>query len=97
MKICDIKKMKGKKLVYERNEFKARHIQLLEGDRIPPCDMSSYVIFNVLEGEVEVTVDEDKVVLEEGECLFSEPDVYSMNTDKGAEILGIQIQKKVDR
>ncbi len=55
--------------------------------------MSSYVIFNVLEGDVEVTVDEDKAILKGGKCLFSEPGVYSMNTEEGARILGIQIQK----
>lgn len=96
MKICDLKKMKGKKPVYDRDEFKARYIQLPKGGSIPSCDMSCYVIFIVLEGDVEITVNEDKAILRDGKCLFSEPGIYSMNTEEGAKILGIQVQK-VDR
>lgn len=91
MEVCDLKEMEDKKLIYERDELKARHIQLSDGEDIPPCDMSSYVIFTVLEGEVEITVDDDTARLKEGECLFSEPGIYSMKTERGAKILGIQV------
>ncbi len=93
METYNLKEIEGKKLIYERDEFKARHIQLSKGDKIPPCDMSSHVIFIVLEGEVEITVDDDKATLEEGECLISEPGLYSMKTEKGVKLLGIQVEK----
>lgn len=93
METFDLKEIEGKKLIYEREEFKVRHIQLSEEDKIPPCDMSSHVIFIVLEGGVEITVDDDKAKLKEGECMSSEPGIYSMKTEKGAKLLGIQIEK----
>ncbi|MFO7990924.1 MAG: hypothetical protein R6U61_01360 [Thermoplasmata archaeon] len=93
MDTYDLNELEGKKLIYERDEFKARHIQLSEGDKIPPCDMSSHVIFIVMEGGVEITADDDREALKEGECLFSEPGVYSMKTEKGAKLMGIQIEK----
>ncbi|MGM0405452.1 MAG: cupin domain-containing protein [Thermoplasmatota archaeon] len=96
METYNLNDMEGKKLIYERDEFKARHIQLSKGDKIPPCDMSLHVIFIVLKGEVEIEVDDDKAALKEGECLFSEPGVYSMKTEKGTKLMGIQIEK-VDR
>ncbi len=93
MEVFDLNEMEGKKKIFGRKEFKVRHVQLSEGEEIPPCDMSSHVIFTVLEGKVAITVDKDEVSLEEGECLISEPGTYSMKTEKGAKIQGIQVQK----
>ncbi len=93
MEVFDLKEIEGKKKIFGREEFKVRHVQLSEGEEIPPCDMSSYVIFTVLEGKVQISVDQDEARLEEGECLISEPGTYSMKTEKGAKIQGIQIPK----
>lgn len=93
MEKYDLNEIEGKDLMYGRDEFKVRHIQLSEGDKIPPCNMSSHVIFIVLEGTVEIQVDDDKATLDKHECLISEPGTYSMKTENGAKLLGIQVEK----
>lgn len=93
MEIFDLSKMKEKQAIYEEEEFKIRHIILSEGEKIPSCDMSTYVIFVVLHGEAEVTVDDESVTLSKGKCLITEPATLSMKTEKGVKILGIQISK----
>jgi len=45
-----------KNVFFKANEFKTRIIELLPCGKIPECEMASYVIFIVLEGEVEVTI-----------------------------------------
>ncbi|MEF8874858.1 MAG: hypothetical protein V5A88_09365 [Candidatus Thermoplasmatota archaeon] len=93
MEIFDLEEMEEKQAFYKEEEFKARHILLSEGEEIPPCEMSSYVIFIVLDGDVEVTVDEELVTLSEGKCLITEPATLSMETEEGVKILGMQISK----
>ncbi len=93
MEIFDLKEMKEKQVLRVEEEFKLRHILLSEGEKIPPCEMSTYVIFVVLHGEAEVTVDGESVTLSKGKCLITEPATLSMKTEKGAKILGIQISK----
>ncbi len=91
MEVFNLKKMEGKKQIFERDEFKIRHIQLPEEGKIPPCKMSSYVIFNVINGEVDVTVNDEEVNLKDGQCLVTAPATLSMKTKKGVKMLGIQI------
>ncbi|MEF8879098.1 MAG: hypothetical protein V5A64_01745 [Candidatus Thermoplasmatota archaeon] len=93
MEIFDLSKMKEKQAIYEEKEFKIRHIFLTEGKKIPPCEMSTYVIFVILHGEAQVTVDDESVTLSKGKCLITEPATLSMKTEKGVKILGIQISK----
>lgn len=93
MEIFDLKEMEEKQAFYKEEEFNARHIILSEGEKIPPCDMSTYVIFVVLHGEAEVTVDDESVTLSKGKCLITEPATLSMETKKGVKILGLQISK----
>ncbi len=93
MEVFDLKKMEEKKQFFGREEFNMRHIQLPEKGEIPRCEMSSYVIFNVIDGEVEITVDDEEVNLSEGQCLVTEPATLSMRTQKGVKILGIQVSK----
>ncbi|MFW5898638.1 MAG: hypothetical protein ACOCT7_02145 [Candidatus Saliniplasma sp.] len=92
MEVFDLYKMKEKKAFYKADEFKARHIILEEGDEILPCDMEAHVIFNVLVGEVEVKVDDERVVLTEGKCLVTDPATISMKANKRTKILGIQVK-----
>ena len=55
--------------------------------------MVSYVIFIVLEGEVNVKVNEDEAKLVKNQCLITEPSLISMESGNGVRILGIQIIK----
>lgn len=81
-----------KNVFYKAEEFKTRIIELLPGEGIPECEMSSYVIFYVLEGEAEVAVNQEKAVVKKEQCLITEPATLSMKTDKGVKIMGIQIE-----
>ncbi len=96
MQIFDLKEMEPEEratVFYEADEFNSRLITLPSDGKIPPCDMDSYVLFYVIKGEVRVTVDGKEEILEEQECLVTEPATLSMKTEKGAKILGLQIAK----
>lgn len=80
-------------LLYEADEFKVRRIGLSPQDEILPCKMISNVVFYVVKGSVEVSVDGVKNSLCEGECLVTGPATLSMRSEEGATILGIQISK----
>jgi mannose-6-phosphate isomerase-like protein (cupin superfamily) len=101
MKIFDLSEMtaapyelRGRNVFYQANEFKTRIIELPAGGQIPYCEMASYVIFYVLDGEVKVTVNTELVSLKKNQCLITEPSTFSMQTDNGVKIMGIQIAKK---
>jgi quercetin dioxygenase-like cupin family protein len=98
MQVVDLKAMisypyeeREKNIVYNAEEFKIRIIKLPAGGKMPNCEMSSYVIFYVIEGTVDVTVNQEKATINEGQCLISEPATLSMRTINGARIMGIQI------
>ena len=100
MKIFDIKAMgsysheeREKNVFYKAEEFKSRIIELPPGGEIPVCEMSSHVIFYVVEGAAEVSVNQEKENIKEGECLITPPATLSMRTDDGVKIMGIQIMK----
>ena len=78
-------------IMYNTEEFKVRIIKLPPGGKIPTCEMSSYVIFNIIEGRVDVKVDNEERTLNEGQVLISEPADISMSSIDGAKIMGIQI------
>jgi mannose-6-phosphate isomerase-like protein (cupin superfamily) len=71
--------------------FKTRIIGLPPGGNVPACRMETAIMFYVLAGEAEVTVDGEKKHLGEGHCLIGEPAVYSMRTEAGVKMLGVQI------
>lgn len=73
--------------------FSARVVAVPPGGRMPPCEMSSYVMFYVLDGVVEVTADGESADLAAGQCLVSEPATLSMSSETGARIMGIQVVK----
>jgi quercetin dioxygenase-like cupin family protein len=98
MKAFDLTKIKGfpyekreKNVFYQVKEFKTRIIELPPGGKMPPCKMSEHVIFVVLDGEVTVEVNSEKMRLREKTCLVAEPADLSMHTQKGVRMLGIQI------
>ena len=81
----------AKKVFFESSEFSARVVSLPPGAQMPPCEMSAYVLFYVINGEAEVSVNSKKAVIATGQCLISEPATLSMKTKDGTRILGIQI------
>lgn len=102
MKVFDLSQIKAfpyekreKNVLYKSEGFKTRIIELPPGGKMPPCEMSEYVIFVVLDGEVMVEVNSDNMSLKEKHCLITEPATLSMQTQKGVRILGIQIASKV--
>jgi len=99
MKVFDLTEMKifpyedrEKNVFYQAEGFKTRIIELPAGGKMPLCKMSEHVIFVVLDGEVTVEVNSEKMRLREKHCLVTEPADLSMQTQKGVRILGIQIE-----
>ena len=84
---------RNKNVFYKAKEFKARIIELPPGGEMPTCEMLSYVIFYVLKGTAEAKVNQEKIILKEGQCLISEPAILSMKTQDGVKMMGIQIMK----
>lgn len=100
MQVFDVKGMvaypyeeRDRNVFYTAKEFKARIIELPPGGEIPTCEMGSYVIFYVVEGMAEVRVNQEKVTIEEGQCLITEPATLSMRTIDGVKIMGIPVEK----
>jgi quercetin dioxygenase-like cupin family protein len=85
---------RAKNVFYQTEEFKTRLIELPAGGEMPTCEMASHVIFYVLAGSAEVTVNQEQVTLQEGACLISEPATFTMRTATGVKILGVQIMPR---
>jgi len=100
MKIFDILSLKAfpfterdKNVFYKTDEFKMRIIELNANQELPKCEMKSYVIFFLIKGEAEISVNNELFVLSEGNCLVSEPAMLSMKAIKTSRLVGIQINK----
>ena len=98
MRIFDIQKIKAypyeereKNVLFACKGFKTRIIQLSPGKEIPSCDMPSWVLFLCLRGEARVQINSKKKAIRKGQLLISEPGKFSMKTEKGVRIIGIQI------
>ena len=99
MRVVDLKAMisdsyeeREKNIIYNVKEFKVRSIKLPADGKMPDCEMPPYVIFYVIEGSVDITVNQEKATINEGQCLISdEPATISMRSINGATIMGIQI------
>jgi mannose-6-phosphate isomerase-like protein (cupin superfamily) len=85
---------RDKNVFYKAKEFKTRIIELPSGGKMPTCEMSSYVIFFVVSGMAEVSVNGKIEKLEKGQCLITEPATLSMKTRDGVKVIGIQIGKR---
>ena len=99
MKIIDL--MAAKVASYEKREvnvlyqndiFKTRLIELEAGGSIPDCQMATYVLFQVINGQVDITRNGETSHLRQGMLLITEPALLSMKSDEGARLLGIQIK-----
>ncbi|MCU0851059.1 MAG: hypothetical protein MUC80_07320 [Candidatus Thermoplasmatota archaeon] len=98
MQIFDVNKMKvypyaerEKNVFYKTSSFKVRIIELPPKGEMPICTMDSSVMFYILKGEAAIEVNQEKMILSEGQCLITEPAIVSMKTENGVKILGIQI------
>ncbi len=98
MKVFDLMAMEAhtfeereKNVIHRSREFTARIISLPAGGVIPPCEMASNVVFAVVSGKAVVKVNGEEAALDEGWCLISEPALFSMRSEEGARILGIQV------
>lgn len=98
MQIFDLKVLgthpfdeREKNIIYNVEEFKVRIIKLPVDGKIPDCNMPSYIMFYVIDGSVDVMVNQEKKTINEGQCLISEPATISMSSIDGAKILGVQI------
>ncbi len=101
MKTFDIKSLqtfpyseREKNVFYQIEEFKMRIIELNENQELPECEMNSHVIFFLMKGKVEVTVNNVRTILTDGQCLVSEPAIFSMRAIEASRLVGIQINKK---
>ena len=81
-------------LLYRTEEFKMRIIELNKGGELPECEMRSYVVFSLISGDVEISVDHRLSILHEGEWLISEPALFSMKALRASRLIGIQIAKR---
>lgn len=86
---------RDKNVFYNTKEFKVRIIKLLGKEEIPKCVMDSFVIYYVLEGKAELSVNEDKSIIEAGMCIIIDPGTFSLKTKEGIKIMGIQIKKQI--
>ncbi|MBC8390787.1 MAG: hypothetical protein H8E13_22390 [Actinobacteria bacterium] len=100
MQLFNLKTMKSypyeerdKNVFYKVKEFKTRIIELPPDGEMPTCEMLSYVIFYVIKGTAEAKVNQEKIILKEGQCLITEPAILSMKTQDGVKMMGIQIMK----
>ena len=101
MDIFDIKNMKAyppkerqKNVLYETEGFKVRVIDLPAEGQMPPCLMESFVLFQVVSGSAEVTVDGKAAAIHEGQCLVTPTATLSMRTATGVRMLGVQVGTK---
>jgi mannose-6-phosphate isomerase-like protein (cupin superfamily) len=83
---------RDKNIFFRGAGFKTRIIVLPTDGSMPECQMQTAVIFYVVSGEVEVTVDGEKHPLGEGHCLVGGPGRFSMKTTGGVRLLGVQIK-----
>lgn len=100
MQIFDLNAMEAypqadrdKNVFYKTERFKTRIIELPPGSEIPPCEMTSHVILFVVKGIVEVTVNKERAIIRNGQCLITEPATLSMKSENGAKLMGIQIER----
>lgn len=100
MKIFDLNEIRSypynkrdKNVFYAADGFKTRIIDIDAGEEIPDCQMDSYVIFYVVNGEALIKVNSHKSIINSGKCLITEPAVISLKSETGARIVGIQIKK----
>lgn len=81
--------------VFFQNElFKTRVILLEAGGKIPECQMDTFVMFYVVKGEVLLRKNNESCTLKENQVFITEPAIVSMESAKGARLMGVQINNR---
>ena len=99
MEVFDFNKIKAhpyaerdKNILYSEGNFKVRIIKLPPKGNMPQCEMKSSIIFFVIEGSAQVTIDKEQKTVKEGQCLISKPATLSIMTQSGVKIMAVQIE-----
>ena len=77
---------------YQNDTFKTRVIVLEAGGKISPCQMETFVMFYVVEGEVVIKKNDESSPLKENQVFITEPALLSMESASGARLMGVQIK-----
>ena len=100
MQVFDLNSIEGfpyeerqKNVLCQSENYKVRIISLKPNEKLPPCEMTQNVVFYVLEGEGMIHVEDETVPVAVGKLLVSPPTIFSMETETGMRVLGIQIGK----
>jgi mannose-6-phosphate isomerase class I len=83
-----------KNVFFQNDLFKTRVIDLKPEQRIPDCQMDSFVMFYVVRGEVLLKKDDESATLKENQVFISEPALLSMETRTGAKLMGVEIKTR---
>lgn len=101
MQIFDLQNMpsypyaeRQKNVFFQGEAFKTRIITLKSGEAIPTCQMDAWVLFYVISGSVQVTINQEVGMLSEGQCLITEPATVAMKSENGVRIMGLQISTR---
>ncbi len=99
MEVFDFNKIKAypyterdKNILYSKDTFKVRIIKLPPNGNMPQCEMKSSVIFYIVEGMTQVTIDKEQKTVKEDQCLITKPATLSIMTQSGVKIMAIQIE-----
>lgn len=99
MEIFDLMNLKAQgyenrqvNVFFQNDLFKTRVIVLEAGEKIPECQMDSYVMFYVVKGEVFLRKNDESSVLKENQVFITEPAILSMETKSGTRLMGLQIK-----
>lgn len=79
---------------FQNDLFKTRVIVLEPEQKIPQCQMDSFVMFYVVKGQVLLKKNAESSILKENQVFITEPALVSMETSTGARLMGVQIKTR---
>lgn len=79
---------------FQNDLFKTRVIVLAPEQKIPQCQMDSFVMFYVVKGQVLLKKNDESSILKENQVFITEPALVSMETSTGARLMGVQIKTR---
>lgn len=82
---------RDKNVLSQAKTFKVRLIRVEAGGEIPPCNMSTSVIFCVLQGNGVITINAEPTQVKPHSLIVTNPATISMKSEEGMRLLGIQI------
>lgn len=80
-----------KNVLYRGKGFKVRIVELLPEGEIPPCDMAQHVVFTVVSGTVDISVNDEIVHAQPSHCVVIHPATVAMKSASGARVMAVQI------